>query len=235
MNEQLRVNPNTNASFIQNEMSEPLCSPLESILDKKVHGVALNIFEVFIDYIASFFEAYNHRQNYLSRVFSEGPFINSERQIQTQEKSEELVFHAEGLSNLLLTTLESLKSSIVERGIQSFKDVRCQLTINETSISGIFPVTKNTNFSLDDLDLLEPFARRYANKIAEEVSGSGNKLFINWDFVLIDDKGEHTFSFIFKKTPNFEMVNGALFGSPGYQFESHDYKTSELPSILAQL
>ncbi|MBA3239312.1 MAG: hypothetical protein H0T62_13345 [Parachlamydiaceae bacterium] len=46
--------------------SEPLFWPLESILDKKVHGIALSIIELFVDFIASFFDSYNQRETYLS-------------------------------------------------------------------------------------------------------------------------------------------------------------------------
>src|ERR1700730_17949800 len=39
---------------------------LETILDKKIKGVALNILDRFIDFIASFFDAYNARMADLS-------------------------------------------------------------------------------------------------------------------------------------------------------------------------
>lgn len=250
-------NSNANTSFIQ---TEALFWPLENILQKKVNGIALNILETFVDYIASFFDAYNQREIYLSsRVISiesedesdvteiTHPVLKAktiskqedenkgilatvnESQIQANQTSRELVFDANGLSNLLMTTITPLRLAIQRRGIQDFKNIEIELKINESSY-GVTIMTKedNSNYNLADLMLLESKLKPFIDKIAEETSGAGDELSIHWDFILVDDKGKHTFTFRFKKTPHFEMVNGALFGSPGYGFESRDYQTLNL-------
>lgn len=248
-------NSNTNTFFLQ---TEALFWPLENILQKKVSGIALNILETLVDYIASFFDAYNQREAYLSsKIFSiktgtvddrkeleiTHPILKTRAknkqkdenqgilsttngsQIQANQTSGELVFDANGLSNMLMTTLTSLKRAIDEKGIQDFKNIKIQLQINNAYYTAIIPDKENNvNYSVDDLVMLESKSEPLVNRIADEMAGVGDKLSIKWDFILVDDKGKHTFSFRFKKTAYFEMMNGALFGRPGYEFESPEWE-----------
>lgn len=126
-------------------------------------------------------------------------------------------FESIDVSKILDTTLQSLKNGLSNHKIDEFISIKVDLQINNEPFQYNIEDTQNTVRKTDDLLFLESPAKQMIQKISQNIV-ENDETSIKWNFILTNSIGIHTFSFFFKKTPNYHCANGALFGSPGYSF-----------------
>lgn len=127
------------------------------------------------------------------------------------------------IENILKTTLQALKNGLSQHKINEFISIKVDLKINNNEdFHCIIGDSQGTVYKTEDLLFLEDTAKQMIQKISESIVevDKNEKISIEWDFIITNINGNHTFSFIFEKTAHYCFTNGALFGIPSYSFHN---------------